>query len=144
LNYGEKGVEVLFEVLEKEKEKNLDIYWFVYQLLNKESEEFKYVTKKTKVDKEIELSLWDKLLGKPNIEEVELEIVEKDYNYNQLNQKMKQNIKERLIHYFPCYEFESVTVNPTFRTWHKELELIQDGLDWQKCFPTKVSAITIC
>jgi hypothetical protein len=35
-------------------------------------------------------------------------------------------------------------LNPTFRTWHKELKLIQDSLDWQKCFPAKVSAITIC
>jgi formylglycine-generating enzyme required for sulfatase activity len=35
LNYGEKGVEVLFEVLEKES--NLDIYWSAYQTLEKQN-----------------------------------------------------------------------------------------------------------
>ncbi len=35
LNYGEKGVEFLFEVLEKEI--NLDVYWSAYQLLEKQN-----------------------------------------------------------------------------------------------------------
>lgn len=35
LNYGEKGVEVLFEVLEKEKD--LDIKWLAYQVLEKQN-----------------------------------------------------------------------------------------------------------
>jgi hypothetical protein len=39
---------------------------------------------------------------------------------------------------------QTAEVKPTFRTWHKELKLIQDSLDWQKCLPAKVSAITIC
>ena len=35
LNYGEKGIEVLFEVLKKEKD--LDIQWLAYQLLDKQN-----------------------------------------------------------------------------------------------------------
>jgi formylglycine-generating enzyme required for sulfatase activity len=58
LNYGEKGVEVLFEVLEKEK--NLDIKWLAYQIIEKQSNSATQI---------------------------------------------------RLKNYFPCYEFESVTVN---------------------------------
>ncbi len=58
LNYGEKGVEVLFEVLEKEKD--LDIQWLAYQIIEKQN---------------------------------------------------NRAIQARLKNYFPCYEFESVTVN---------------------------------
>jgi formylglycine-generating enzyme required for sulfatase activity len=58
LNYGEKGIEVLFEVLEKER--NLDIQWLAYQILEKQS---------------------------------------------------NSAIQVKLKNYFPCYEFESMTVN---------------------------------
>jgi formylglycine-generating enzyme required for sulfatase activity len=58
LNYGEKGVQFLFEVLEKES--NLDVYWSAYQLLEKQNNSATQI---------------------------------------------------RLKNYFPCYEFESVTVN---------------------------------
>jgi formylglycine-generating enzyme required for sulfatase activity len=55
--------------------------------------------------------LWDKLRGKSNIEEVELEIVEKEDSYSRLNQQIKLNIKARLEKLFSWYGFESVTVN---------------------------------
>ena len=92
LKYGDKGIEVLFGILEQKE--SWELQWLAYSLLEK-------FTQETKTNEE--LSWWSKILGKTKVDE--------NQTSNQLDEQLKRNIRARLKNHFPWYEFESVTVN---------------------------------
>jgi len=92
LKYGDKGIEVLFGILDQKASKELQL--FTYRLLEK-------LIEQTKTDEH--LSWLNKILGKIRVNEKQ--------NTNQLDEHLKRNIRARLEMRFPWYEFESVTVN---------------------------------
>jgi formylglycine-generating enzyme required for sulfatase activity len=90
LNYGDKGVEALLGVLERESHE--EIWWLAHQTLEEATKSNKHLDKR---------SWWGKLWG----QEVEKEEPEG------FSEQIKASVKSRLKNYFPWYGYESVTVN---------------------------------
>ncbi|MBE9194414.1 formylglycine-generating enzyme family protein [Synechocystis sp. LEGE 06083] len=106
LNYGEKGIEALFGVLDQEK--SVQIQWLAYQQLEKTVEE------NEKLDNR---SWWGKLWG----QEAEKE------DSDGLGDQIRASIKSKLKTYFPWYEYKSVTVN-------RRGEIIQRTPGWARYY----------